>query len=371
MSRMYLAAAGSGKTTFLLERVSDQSKRFLYTTFTDENAAVAKDMLIEKFGYIPSNVTILPWFSFLLEHGVRPFQESGGFGDVNFGGVCLLKEGKNCNKRPSLRYFCNSSCLVYAAKLPDLALHCDDCSGGAVFERIRRLFDVVLIDEAQDMAGYDFDFIARLIETDIDVIICGDERQSTYRTNNAKKHKGKTLKQFLRDAKLTDKCPIDESELNGSHRCAESVIQFANKLYPDFPQTVSLVSVPSNRHSGVWIVPSSSVEAYASEFHPVALRNTVGTETVNVLHVLNFGRSKGRTYADVLIYPVGPVRKWLVVNKVKLSSQTRARFYVAITRARYSVGIVIPDEEVKHFIGEYSIWNSSQSVVQGVLPIAF
>ena len=57
--------------------------------------------------------------------------------------------------------------------------------------------------------------------------------------------------------------------------------------------------------------------------------------------------------------------------KVKLSSQTRARFYVAITRARYSVGIVIPDEEVKHFIGEYSIWNSSQSVVQGVLPIAF
>lgn len=94
MSRMYLAAAGSGKTTFLLERVSDQSKRFLYTTFTDENAAVAKDMLIEKFGYIPSNVTILPWFSFLLEHGVRPFQESGGFGDVNFGGVCLLKEGK-------------------------------------------------------------------------------------------------------------------------------------------------------------------------------------------------------------------------------------------------------------------------------------
>ena len=38
MSRMYLAAAGSGKTTFLLEKTSDKSKRYLYTTFTDENA---------------------------------------------------------------------------------------------------------------------------------------------------------------------------------------------------------------------------------------------------------------------------------------------------------------------------------------------
>lgn len=67
MSRMYLAAAGSGKTTFLLDMVADKSLRYLYTTFTNENSDVAKAMLIEKYGRIPSNVVILPWFSFLLE----------------------------------------------------------------------------------------------------------------------------------------------------------------------------------------------------------------------------------------------------------------------------------------------------------------
>lgn len=369
MSKIYLAAAGSGKTTFLLRKVSDQSKRFLYTTFTDENADVAKKILIEKFGCVPSNITILPWFSFLLEHGVRPFQGAADFGDVNFGGVDLSNEGKNFCARPSMGYFCNSAHLIYAAKLPELALYCDQCSGGAVLERLQRLFDVVLLDEAQDMAGYDFDFIERLIRSDIDVMICGDERQSTYRTNKARKHKGKTIRQFLYENKLTGKCPIDENELNGSHRCAEPVIRFANKLYPDLPQTDSLVSVPEKQRSGIWIVPQSAVESYTDEFHPVILRDNVNVKTVAAPCVLNFGRSKGRTYDDVLIYPVVPVRKWLVNNNSQLEIQTRAKFYVAITRARYSAGIVVPDEDVGRFIGEYSIWGSPFDAMQGVLPI--
>ena len=44
-SKIYLAAAGSGKTTFLINSLSDADQKILYTTFTDENSAVAMVMI--------------------------------------------------------------------------------------------------------------------------------------------------------------------------------------------------------------------------------------------------------------------------------------------------------------------------------------
>ena len=116
-------------------------------------------MLLKKYRCVPSNVTILPWFSFLLEHGVRPFQGAAGFKDMQFTGIQINPEGRNYYKRPTLRYYCNSSNAIYAAKLPELALHCNEQGGGAVLQRLQRIFDAVLIDEVQDMAGYDYEFI--------------------------------------------------------------------------------------------------------------------------------------------------------------------------------------------------------------------
>lgn len=359
MSRMYLAAASSGKTTFLLEKTSDKSKRYLYTTFTDENAENARDMLIKKYGCVPSNVTILPWFSFLLEHGVRPFQGAAGFKDMQFTGIQIKPEGRNYYKQPALRHYCNSSNAIYAAKLPELALLCNKQSGGAVLNRLQRIFDAVLIDEVQDMAGYDYEFIELLINSDINIILCGDERQKTYRTNGSRKNKGKTLECFLQERKLIGRCPVDRNTLNGSHRCGETIIQFANKLYPTFPQTKSLAKSSSSRHSGVWLVPDSCAQAYSDKYHPVVLRDKSNIKTIDSSNILNFGKSKGRTYDDVLIYPVGSVRKWLSNHEQDLKEQTCSRFYVAVTRARYSVGIVLPDKEANQLNDIYQVWENT------------
>lgn len=46
----------------------------LITTFTIENENEIKAKFIKLCGYIPSHVTIQTWFSFLLQHGVRPYQ---------------------------------------------------------------------------------------------------------------------------------------------------------------------------------------------------------------------------------------------------------------------------------------------------------
>ena len=83
--------------------------------------------------------------------------------------------------RPSARYYFSAQNRVYVAKLPELALHCNQCSDGVVLDRIGRLFDAIVVDEAQDMAGYDFDFISGLIKSGVEIVVCGDEGQKRIR----------------------------------------------------------------------------------------------------------------------------------------------------------------------------------------------
>ena len=97
-NRLMIAAAGSGKTTFLVQtakKIKDQN--VLITTYTEANESEIK----KKFrGRIPKNITIQTWFSFLLQHGVRPYQ-SEMHADLHEKkiGFCLSEEksGKKCD----------------------------------------------------------------------------------------------------------------------------------------------------------------------------------------------------------------------------------------------------------------------------------
>ena len=53
----------------------------------------------------------------------------------------------------------------------------------------------------------------------------------------------------------------------------------------------------------------------------------------------------------VLIYPTGTMRKWMIDHSKKLQPKTRSQFYVAITRASYSVGIVFDYDEKTNIEG--------------------
>ena len=71
-NKLIIAAAGSGKTTYLVDKAKEiKHENVLITTYTEEN----ENEIRKKFdGSIPSNITIQTWFSFLLQHGVRPYQ---------------------------------------------------------------------------------------------------------------------------------------------------------------------------------------------------------------------------------------------------------------------------------------------------------
>ncbi len=74
-SKLIIAAAGSGKTTFLVnEALRTHDGKILITTFTDANEREIRTKFFETAGHIPSNITIMTWFSFLLQQGARPYQ---------------------------------------------------------------------------------------------------------------------------------------------------------------------------------------------------------------------------------------------------------------------------------------------------------
>lgn len=74
-NKVVVASAGSRKTTCLVEEaLAITDHKVLLTTYTNENVAQIYAYIIERAGHVPKHITVSSWFSFLLQEGVRPYQ---------------------------------------------------------------------------------------------------------------------------------------------------------------------------------------------------------------------------------------------------------------------------------------------------------
>ena len=219
MSRLIIAA-GAGKTTFLVEQVLKVSESVLITTYTDANEQSIRDKFYELNGCIPANVTIMPWFSLLIKHGIRPYQ-SYLIKNRVFGVLLVNKTDQNLlrlNDSNEKKYV-TASRNVYSNMISKSPCLLDNLSNGCVFQRMRKIFSYVFIDEIQDFAGYDLEVIKKLHEVGCQMILVGDPRQTTYRTHcetKYKKYSGGKIMNFVQDNIYG--IEIDASTLNVSYR---------------------------------------------------------------------------------------------------------------------------------------------------------
>jgi len=136
----------------------------------------------------------------------------------------------------------------------------------------------------------------------------------------------------------------DDFSLVINYRCNSLICELSNKLFLDFtPASSGNNKVTS--HDGVFLINRSDIDKYLSAFSPIQLRDNVRSKVNNNYPVLNFGESKGLSFDRVLIYPTKPFIEWLADNNSELAPTSRSKFYVALTRARYSVGIVCEDTD--------------------------
>lgn len=342
--RTIIAGAGTGKTTMLRKIATERShsSSVLYLTYTNANACEFRASVANELGYVPANITIMTWFSFLLAHGVRPFPAQGFTHRID---RMLFNEGRVQNRRGisrgAERYYCPIPGFVYKSRLSDLAVLCDEQWNGEVTNRVCSIYDTILVDEGQDFAGYDYDVLGTLMEKAAEMVIVGDPRQQTYRTGNEPKHSGVPhIFEFLQTAKGYTP---DTVALGTTFRCSKAVIDLANSLYPKLPQVTSSAERASNPLGLVSKIKKSDFETWTKSHNRefTVLRYDARTKVPTECHMMNMGDSKGLTLEDVVIFPTPEMKKWLDGKPVNLKDGTRAKLYVAITRARGDLFFVV------------------------------
>jgi len=322
--KLIVSAAGSGKTTFLVtEALEIKDERVLITTYTIANEKEIREKFLIINGCIPENITIQTWFSFLIEHGVKPFQNFMSTKKVN--GLLLT------NKKSGFRYqgkfgpvyysedeidkhYFTSGYHIYSDKLSKFVVKCNLKSSNAVITRLEKVFKHIFIDEVQDLAGYDLEIIKLLSKSIISTCLVGDPRQVTYLTHNETKYKkyseGK-IKEFLLD-ECKKSCPeIDEETLKNSFRCNQIICDFSSKLFKQY-ETCGSNQTDTTRHDGVFFVKEEDIDNYLQQYKPVQLRDSRSKKVNDGFKVYNFGESKGLTFDRVLIYPTKPQLNWIL-----------------------------------------------------------
>ena len=355
-NKIVSACAGSGKTTYIVRKALEQTETVLIVTFTRKNYQEILRNLGKQKKVKPKNIHVKTWFSFLLQETTRPYKSALFPGLPRVEGVIMPTGGISAQyvAEAQKRHYFTTDTNIYTDKLSKFAVKCNEASGGKVIARLEQIYSHIFIDEVQDLAGYDFDLVRLLLDSNINITTVGDSRQVTYHTNQLPRnaqYKGKfeewvaaQLENGLQNTKFE---PLDYS-----HRCVQQICTFSDKLFPGFLATNSKNHTVSG-HDGVFLVHPNDIEAYYEQYKPQVLREKRTSNTRN-LSAMNMGNSKGMTFNRVLIFPTSPIKTYLSIgDPAMLRPISKSKFYVALTRARQSVAIVYNgqcfDESVQRY----------------------
>ncbi|KFE56489.1 UvrD-helicase domain-containing protein [Pseudomonas syringae] len=341
-NHLTLAVAGSRKTQGLVEHCSalPASRRVLVVTFTQRNQHELNERLSTYAGQ-QTNIEVMGWYTLLLRHFAKPFLPFAFPGRKVLG---FDYEGFPHRFAKGWTRFFNRSGAVYASELSRLAHELIDLSEGALLFRLQSLYDEILVDEVQDLSGWDWDILKRLFDSPIDIRMVGDVRQSVLSTSpRTRKNKQYAYSQAINWFVEMQKQGSIEVEFRATTwRCCPGIAAFSDTIFDSewgFPPTESL-NLTETGHDGMYLIAPRHVMDYVELFNPRCLRVSAASGRQFDLDYVNFKVAKGATYERVLIIATGPIAQFLQ-RGTALEPGPAAAFYVAVTRAQQSVAIVL------------------------------
>lgn len=340
-NHLALAVAGGRKTQSLIEHCQSLSaeRRVAIITFTQNNQQEICHRLAAQAGD-RHNLEVMGWYRFLLHHFAKPFLRFK-FPKLRVRGFDY--EGRPFRMAKGKDRFMNRSHELYSCELGRLSAELMGTTS-ALLRRLECLYDEILIDEVQDLSGYDWEILDALLESRIEVRMVGDMRQAVLSTNpRGQKNKqygyAAALKWF-RDREASGL--LDITYKTKTYRCRPEIATFSDSIFHSswgFPHTTSENSMVTG-HDGVFLIHSQHVNQYVERFQPQCLRHSMGSAKQFSLNFMNFKASKGSTFERVLIAPTAKIEAFLKKN-VHLESTSAAAFYVAATRAKQSLAIIL------------------------------
>jgi len=342
-NQIIIAAAGSGKTTAIInDACQDTARTAALITYTINGRNELRKKAFELYGAIPPHVTIMTWYNFLLRHCVRPYQnllDTHGFRTT---GINFIR-GRSARGIPATNvrghYFTRSG-NIHLDKVSKFACNVNQHTDGKPLARIEAIFDRIFIDESQDLAGWDLELVELFLHSNIQTNLVGDHRQATYSTNDS----GKNSKYF--GVKIIDRfSEWEKADIaniihhNYSYRCVQAICDLADGFHP-VSETTESYNGNTSEHDGAFAVLKKDIPIYLSRYSPQVLRYSRATKNLPG-HPMNFGQSKGMTFNRTLIFPHGKLKKYLNTGDINDAGNALSLIYVAITRARQSVGFVV------------------------------
>lgn len=334
--RLILAVAGAGKTTYLVDKLNEIEK-FVIITYTVNNYNSIRNAIIDKFNYIPKNIKIYTYFSFLYNFCYKPFERN-----FNSKGLLYGKISEKKAKSSQLSYYINqNSKKVYAERLSKL---CNDNIIEKIINRIEKYFQYLYIDEIQDFAGHDFNFIKSLEKCNINILYVGDYYQHTFDTSrdgNVNKNIFSSYERYI--AKLSNNILfVDTNSLIKSRRCTENICDFIrNKIDIEiysYENRDSIIKEIKDKNKIEEIIKNDKIIKLFYRNSDKYIGNTD-----------NWGNCKGKTYNDVCVILNNNTYKLFQKNRLnELATISKNKFYVACTRSRNNL-FFISEKEVEKY----------------------
>lgn len=344
MNLIKIECAGSGKTwsichTALSIVSSDIDKRVAIISYTNRGVqAIQTEIKKQNNGIMHSRITVESLYSFLLRELIKPYQ-TYIFGINEIKGLDFSRMYNNINKHrmgQKARYM-TAGRSITANEAAELVVQINNKSNGQVIRRIERIYDTIFFDEVQDLSGYDLEILKCIAGSSINLVCVGDPKQATFKTNCGQKNKnisGASMELFFKALGKSHLAKITYN--NVSRRFNEDICRFANDVYPSCNEmTTSMTSVTP--HDGIFLIQKSDIPDYYDQFSPQVLRHDARTDTLG-LSSMNFGECKGLTFDRILIFPNKPFLEYIQKGKALSSPE---KYYIAVTRPRYSIAIVV------------------------------
>ena len=326
--RVIFAVAGSGKTTNIITDL-DESKRALIITYTVNNYNNLKAKIIDKFGFIPNSIRLYTYFNFIYAFCFKPFcflqYDTKG---INF------KPNPNKYARDTDRYI-DKYKRLYSNRISRFLVFNNIID--AVLKRIEKYFDFIFIDEVQDFAGHDFNFLKYLAKANTNILFVGDFYQHTYDTSrdgsvNSNLHNDyETYKSYFEGLGLE----IDTKSLLRSYRCSPTVCDFINNnlgieihSHNENETQVNMLSEPCDIRN---IISDNEVVKLFYNKHYVYNLNSS-----------NWGESKGFDHYNnvCVVLNKGTSDSFKNNSLLDLKPIVKNKLYVACTRARNNLYFV-------------------------------
>lgn len=313
---VYQAVAGSGKTQHIIDQLNE-TDRILILTFTNNNEQSIKNRIIQKYGRIPDNIHVYKILTFIYNFCLLPYFNWKPKGIIYDNELIRNNMMRQKFMYDKYIYYNQITRLIMEKKLPYL-------------ERLTLYFDTIYVDEFQDIASDELDWILSLNQFAGDVILLGDFFQKTYTTSNRGRKSISKLNTYDKFKETYEKAgfKFDEHSFLESKRCSPQVCNFISKK-------LGIGMEPGNEN-GHFVVEFITDEEKIYELYSnrKVAKLYFSKSSAYKGNSMNWGDSKGLTiFNDIcVVLNKTTLEKYNSETLAQLAPTTLYKFYVACTR---------------------------------------